>query len=110
MSTPNLPSPNEKSTSAAALPKVSFWFARIWQGMTLPVWLRLLARHRFRVAPSRLALSVRIDLFSIFNGLLSGVEQIAHGPQIKNAKVQPPLFVIGHWRTGTTWLHELLAL
>lgn len=32
------------------------------------------------------------------------------GRRIAAAQIRPPLFVLGHWRTGTTLLHELLAL
>jgi hypothetical protein len=100
----------EKSALGRPPAPVSFWFARIWQGMTLPVWLQLLTQHRFRIAPSRRTLAGRITLFSVVNAVLTGAENIGWGEQIKGVKVAPPLFVIGHWRTGTTWLHELLAL
>jgi LPS sulfotransferase NodH len=32
-------------------------------------------------------------------------------PAIDRATLDPPpLFILGHWRSGTTWLHELLAV
>jgi hypothetical protein len=109
MATSEAPSP-PKPAPAAEQAKVSFWIARIWQGMTLPTWLRLLTEHRFRVAQPRVTLAARISMFSMFNALLAGAENIGWGVQIRRARVAPPVFVIGHWRTGTTWLHELLAL
>jgi hypothetical protein len=33
-----------------------------------------------------------------------------YGPQIEQVAVREPLFVIGHWRSGTTFLHHLLAV
>src|SRR4029453_3325528 len=34
-----------------------------------------------------------------------------YGRRIAGTKIEsPPLFVLGHWRTGTTLLHELLIL
>ncbi len=52
--------------------------------------------------------------FITFNSLattpLRWIERARCGPQIAAARVQPPLFVLGYWRSGTTLLHELLAL
>ncbi len=30
-------------------------------------------------------------------------------PQFKNVAIQPPLFILGHWRNGTTHLHNLIT-
>src|SRR5262249_38094383 len=39
------------------------------------------------------------------------LQQAILGRRIRKTKItQPPIFILGHWRTGTTWLHELLAL
>ena len=37
-------------------------------------------------------------------------EARAFGARIEAAEVPPPLFILGHWRSGTTHLHNLLAL
>ena len=37
-------------------------------------------------------------------------EQIRYGKIIKNTEIHPsPIFIIGHWRTGTTHLHNILC-
>lgn len=39
------------------------------------------------------------------------LQNLRDGEKIRETELtQEPLFIIGHWRTGTTWLHELLML
>ena len=37
-------------------------------------------------------------------------EDRAFGDRLARVEIPPPLFVLGHWRSGTTLLHNLLAL
>jgi hypothetical protein len=42
---------------------------------------------------------------------LNGLQQLLYGRRIRATAVHPrPIFVLGHWRSGTTHLHNLLAL
>jgi hypothetical protein len=49
------------------------------------------------------------------NTFLSGtyawraIENRRFGPRIASTEVESPLFILGHWRSGTTHLHNLLA-
>lgn len=43
------------------------------------------------------------------NSLLSRIQDASHGEQIKAAVPAPPLFLLGFWRSGTTFLHELFC-
>lgn len=36
-------------------------------------------------------------------------ERVRYGRRIAAVRVQPPIFVIGHWRSGTTHLHNLIS-
>lgn len=36
-------------------------------------------------------------------------ERVRHGRQIAAVRVESPIFIIGHWRSGTTHLHNLLG-
>ncbi|MGE0482064.1 MAG: sulfotransferase [Phycisphaerae bacterium] len=73
--------------------------------------LRLLVRHRFAVAPSRWHVLVGSLVSSAGNSLLGLVQDGAYGRRIARVPIEPdPLFILGHWRCGTTLLHELLAL
>jgi hypothetical protein len=88
------------------------WFeASLWHGMGLAAWLRLLARNRGAVSPSRLGLAASISASAAVNSLLGTWQRVAHGRRIAATPIAPaPTFIVGHWRTGTTLLHELLAL
>ncbi|MFO0846246.1 MAG: sulfotransferase [Gemmataceae bacterium] len=79
--------------------------------MPLSVWLPLLVRNHCAVSPSRILQAVRMTVFSAFNSLLHGADRLFYGRRVARTPVPDnPLFILGHWRTGTTLLHELLAL
>lgn len=81
----------------------------VWQGMTFGMWLRFLAMRPPMdwTQASRLAICTSC---SISNSINRVVERLLFGRQIDNAKFPgPPLFILGHWRSGTTLLHNLLA-
>ena len=43
------------------------------------------------------------------NSLLAKMQSVAHTEAIEKAKVPPPIFLLGFWRSGTTFLHELFC-
>jgi len=46
-----------------------------------------------------------------YHTLVSGLEDVFFRRRIASARVEPPpVFIIGHWRTGTTLMHILLGL
>jgi hypothetical protein len=55
-------------------------------------------------------MALMITLFSLANSTLRGIQYLIFDRSMKATQVQTPLFVIGHYRTGTTLLHELLSL
>ncbi len=70
---------------------------------------RLLGRNRFRVHPYRWGMVATVGLTSVFNSSLHRIQRAIYGRRIDDTVVeQPPIFVIGHWRSGTTLLHEIL--
>src|SRR5689334_14232151 len=78
-------------------------------GMPLGESLRLLAANDFDVDPiyyPKLALHV---LCSSLTSLMKRREERLY-PDDNAASVPPPLFVLGHYRSGTTHLHNLLAV
>lgn len=84
---------------------------RPWHGMTVRPWLRLLVRNRFAVSPGRWPMALAVTALAPLNAAAAGRQRRRHGPAIARAAIDPPpLFIVGHWRTGTTMLHELLAL
>lgn len=75
------------------------------------VWIPLLAKNAFRVSLSRLHIALGVTAFMPISDLLGLAQHTVFGRKIAATKLAgPPLFVLGHWRSGTTLLHELLGL
>ena len=81
-----------------------------WLGFGLGTWLRVLKANRFKVHPAHLHRTVGITAASSIHSVLALVEKALFSGKIDAVDVSPdPVFIIGHWRCGTTYLHELLA-
>ena len=107
MTTPQAEKPASQTTGAKDRP----WNPRFWDGMTPSAWFHLLIRNRFAVTPRRWAMAVLISLLSFVNALFWLLQKLWFGRTIAATQIQDdPIFVIGHWRSGTTLLHELLVL
>jgi hypothetical protein len=80
-------------------------------GCSLGALLRMLAANRFRIDVAYWP-ECLIDLcFAAGNSVAGAFEKPWLGRKIAaTALADDPIFIIGHWRTGTTLLHELLAL
>lgn len=78
-------------------------------GMSFGQWLHLLWQERFAVSPSRLPRAVSITVQSLQNSVFRALENLRYGARLRDVQVEPPIFVLGHWRTGTTHLHQLLV-
>ncbi len=78
-------------------------------GITVRDWWRLLADNQFAIAPAFASRAGILFLRSIVNSLYRQWEDHAVGPRLDGVTIKPPLFILGHWRSGTTLLHHLLA-
>jgi omega-hydroxy-beta-dihydromenaquinone-9 sulfotransferase len=86
------------------------WAPRFWHGMRPWVWWKLLSRNRYRIALKRAHVAVGVSLITPINELLWATQQLLMGRKIRATVIdQPPIFILGHWRSGTTLLHELLV-
>jgi omega-hydroxy-beta-dihydromenaquinone-9 sulfotransferase len=86
------------------------WIPRFWDGMTFRPWLALMVRNRFAVSPISIGMALLIMVLGLVNSFLWLVQAIFYGRKIARTKIErDPIFVIGHWRSGTTLLHELLV-
>lgn len=82
----------------------------MWTGVRFLPWLRLLARHRFRIAPSRLPRAAAITAASAAGEVLRAIQWSIWGRGLRAARLEAePIVILGHWRSGTTLLHELMA-
>lgn len=69
-------------------------------GITLRQWLELLRREDLQIDLSRLPRMAAITAQSLKNSLLKQVEQRRYATVVKEVPIQPPLFILGHWRSG----------
>lgn len=100
-------SPARKKAATNTYPA---WSPRFWHGMLMSDWLRLLARNGFRVHPARWGLVATVSFATVINSVMRVVQTVVYGKKVAGTAIaQPPIFIIGHWRSGTTYLHELLV-
>ena len=79
--------------------------------MQLPDYLRIHRENRFRIHPARWPLFALAGGCTVVNWALAGIQRLLYQEKIRQQElVAPPIFIIGHWRSGTTLMHELLAL
>jgi hypothetical protein len=79
--------------------------------MRAGTWLSLLARNRFAVSPARWPLAASIVATGFLNSFAGLFDRMLFTHRVRSTRLaEPPLFVLGHWRSGTTLLHELLIL
>jgi omega-hydroxy-beta-dihydromenaquinone-9 sulfotransferase len=87
------------------------WAPRFWEGCNFPAWWRLLVRNRFAVGRPQLYIAVIITINSTLHTLLRFFEEAFFRHRVARTPIKdPPIFILGHWRSGTTLLHELLIL
>jgi len=93
--------------------------ARVWLfqsmftnlcGISFPDWYRVLRDNRFAVAPKSWHRAAIVTGGSILNSWYRRREDRTFGQRLDRVNVHPPLFILGHWRSGTTLLHNLLSL
>lgn len=54
---------------------------------------------------------IAVTFATPFHSLLGKIQKLIWGARLEASSLHgPPIFIIGHWRSGTTLLHELLVL
>lgn len=80
-------------------------------GITAGTWWRLLRENGFAVSPAYAHRAAFITGLSLCNSWYARRERQRFGAAVSATSVHPePWFILGHWRSGTTHLHNLLAL
>jgi hypothetical protein len=88
-----------------------WWELRIWSGICVSGWYGLLWRNHFAVGPTRVFMAMILCVISFINSFLWLLQTLLLGRKIRETRIrEAPVFVLGHWRSGTTLLHELLVL
>ncbi len=82
----------------------------VFMGMPLGQCLKLYSENKFKIAPryipraiNTLARGMVVSPFALF-------EKIRYERLVNNTEIETPIFILGHWRGGTTHLHNLLSL
>lgn len=88
---------------------LSRWLFSPLQGATVGGWWRALRSNRFRVAPVYWSRAALTTLTAAHNSLQARRERRRYRDAWESVELQPPVFVLGHYRSGTTHLHNLLA-
>ncbi|MBW8887698.1 MAG: sulfotransferase [Fibrobacteres bacterium] len=79
-------------------------------GIGFRAWLRLLKENRWKVEPRYWHRAAAVTSAALVNSLVSRVERGLYAAKVASTPApKPPLFVLGHWRAGTTHLQYLLA-
>lgn len=74
-------------------------------------WMRLLFRNRFRVNWRYWHSAFLITCLSLFHTGWRYWQALLVGWRARRTRIEhEPIFIIGHWRAGTTLLHELMVL
>ena len=83
----------------------------ILMGIRLPLLIKLAFRKGISLRPVYFIRLIFLIPNSILSSVFGLVEKIKFSAKIKNTEItKPPVFIIGHWRTGTTFLQQLINL
>ncbi len=78
-------------------------------GANFETWMKLLIENKFNLSLKKLLQIFFVTFVVVFFTPLSIIEKILFDRKVKNIKLkQDPLFILGHWRQGTTFLQEIL--
>lgn len=106
---PSEAEPKRRFWHALKRDRYAGWSLYFWHGMRVRSWLALLARNRFKTNLKCLPNVLSVSFTAPLNSLLYRISEGIYRRRAEAVEIEPPVFVIGHWRTGTTYLHDLLA-
>lgn len=78
-------------------------------GVTLGDWLGLLARHGRRIPAHYWPRTVFTTGMAALNSGVAAWERWRHAGRLEATPIRPPVFVLGHHRSGTTHLWNVLS-
>ncbi len=100
-----------ESTRSPEFHPYPFYSPRFWHGMRPASFWRLLRQGRFKLSPSRIPLAIGVSLATPANTVLAGLQHLIFGRKLAASELHgAPVFIVGHWRSGTTLLHELMVM
>jgi len=78
-------------------------------GILFKDWMHLLKTNHLNISGNMFSRTLGLTILSIMNSKDYKKEKKYHPEIIKTNLIQDPIFVLGHWRSGTTFLHTLLS-
>ena len=106
-----------KKTTTNLLTSLHFSIKHVWSlknnplcGICVFPWLEILRQHFFYIEFKYYFRVGFITVLAIFNSILCVIETFLYSREIDNVELcDDPVFIIGHPRTGTTLVHNLLC-
>lgn len=78
-------------------------------GISIRKWIKLVEKNG-GIDKKYLNRGIFITIFSICTTPFRLIFKIKYSSKIKDTEIKnPPVFIIGHWRSGTTYMHEILC-
>ncbi|MBQ3276466.1 MAG: sulfotransferase [Oscillospiraceae bacterium] len=79
-------------------------------GVRADTWYKLLRENRFAVRPEKIPQALLISAVSTALSPVAALEKVVYDKRIMASKPEKdPVFVLGHWRSGTTYLQHMLS-
>jgi hypothetical protein len=85
------------------------FFAHPAHGSGLRAWLGMLSGNRFSIHLAFLPKVILITFTVVLSSPFRWFERIRYNQRILSVKVKEPIFILGHPRSGTTFLHYLMS-
>ncbi|MCC0058367.1 MAG: sulfotransferase [Hyphomicrobiaceae bacterium] len=83
----------------------------MWFGMRFMTLMRLFWRGRFSFTLNCLPDTLALFLFVPWNTPLTWISEALYKKKAESLPLnKPPIFVVGHWRSGTTLMHDLFSV
>lgn len=73
-------------------------------------WIRMLWQNKFRIKFSNIPKAIYITFVSFVMFFPAMLEKLIYGRRINNTQIKnPPVFILSHWRSGTTYLFNVMS-
>jgi len=80
-------------------------------GIKFDQLFRLFHRNKISYSIKNISRLIFLTQSALWSSLFSWFEYLRYSKALKNAPIpDDPIFIIGHWRTGSTLLHQLMSL
>jgi hypothetical protein len=86
-------------------------FGNLLLGIRFSALIKMVLRNGIGLKPEYILRFLILIPTSLLSEVFTIVEKLKYQKKIKQTKIEkPPVFIIGHWRSGTTLLHQLIYL